>query len=138
MEAHIKWLSGLALAGKGSSNHWVPMDGPEKNGGFNAATRPLELLLIGLGGCTGMDVLSILKKKRIQFDDFEIKLEAEQAGEYPKVFTRIKIKFIVYGKNINPQNIERAIELSENKYCSASAMLKHTAQIDTSYEIKEK
>lgn len=138
MEAHIKWLSGLALVGKGSTNHWIPIDGPENLGGFSAASRPLELLLIGLGGCTGMDVLSIMRKKRVPFDDFEIKLEAEQAKEYPKVFTKIRIKFIVYGKSINKVDIERAIELSETKYCSASAMLRQSAQIETSYEILEK
>jgi len=138
MEAHIKMIDGISLVGKGSTNHWIPMDGPEKLGGFNAASRPMELLLIGLGGCTGMDVVSILQKKRVSLTDFEMKLSAEQADEYPKVFTKIKIKFLVYGKNINAKDVERAIELSENKYCSASAMLKHTAQIETSYEIIEK
>ncbi len=137
MEANIKWLNGLTVIGKGSSNHWIPMDSPENHGGSNAGSRPLELLLIGLGGCTGMDVLSIMQKKRVPFDDFEMHLTAEQAEDYPKVFTNISIKYIIFGKGINPKDIERAIELSETKYCSASAMLKHSAKITTSYEIKE-
>jgi putative redox protein len=135
MEAHIKMLSGLSLVGKGSTNHWIPMDASEDLGGSNAASRPMELLLIGLGGCTGMDVLSIMQKMKVPFDDFEIKLDAERSAEHPKVFTKIKIKFIIYGKNINEKNVQRAIELSETKYCGASAMLKHTAQIETSYSI---
>ena len=138
MEAHIKWIDGLTLAGKGATNHWITMDASEELGGFNAASRPMELLLIGLGGCTGMDVLSIMKKMRVPFNDFEIKLDAERAPDHPKVFTKIKIKFIIYGKDIDKKSVERAIELSEAKYCSASAMLKHAAQIETSYEIKEK
>jgi len=137
MNAHIKWIDGMALAGKAATNHWVMMDGPENLEGFDAASRPLELVLIGLGGCTGMDVLSILKKKRVPLTDFEMKLEAEQAGDYPKVFTKIMIKFILYGKGINPQDVERAIELSETKYCSASAMLRKTAHITTEYEIRD-
>lgn len=137
MEAHVKMITGLSLAGKGTSNHWIAMDAAEDLGGANAASRPLELLLIGLGGCTGMDVLSIMQKMKVPYTDFEIKLNAERANEHPKVFTKIKIKYLIYGKNINPLNVERAIELSETKYCSATAMLKHTAQIETSYEIIE-
>jgi len=137
MKANVKWVSGLSLMGKGGSNHWIPMDANEELGGFNAASRPMELFLIGLGGCTGMDVLSILKKKRIPLTDFEIQVEAEQAEDYPKIFTKIKIHFIVHGKNINKIDVERAIELSETKYCSASAMLRKTAQMETSYQIIE-
>ena len=137
MKANIRWLGGLSLVGKGSTNHWIPMDSPESHGGFDAASRPLELLLIGLGGCTGMDVLSILQKKRVSIQDFQVELEAEQADEFPKVFTRVTIKFIVYGNGINPKDVERAIELSETKYCSASAMLRHSVKIETSFEIKK-
>lgn len=137
MNAQIKWIDGVALVGKGATNHWITMDGPEHLDGYDAASRPLELILIGLGGCTGMDVLSILRKKRVPFTDFEISIAAEQASEYPKVFTKIAIKFIVYGTGINHQDVERAIELSETKYCAASAMLKKTADITTEYEIRE-
>ncbi len=138
MNAKIKMVSGLTMLGKADSNHWLPMDAAEKVGGEGGATRPMELLLIGLGGCTGMDVISIMKKKRVPFVDFEVELEAEQAEEYPKVFTTIKLNFKIYGKNIHKKDVERAIELSETKYCSASAMLKKTAEIVTAYEIIDK
>ncbi|MBN2013420.1 OsmC family protein [candidate division KSB1 bacterium] len=137
MEAHVKLVEGISLVGRANSNHWIPMDGPETTGGNDAASRPVELVLIGLGGCTGMDVLSILQKKRVPFTDFEVKLDSERAEDHPKVFTKIKIHFIVYGTGINPKDVERAIELSETKYCPVSAMLKHSAIIETSYEIKE-
>lgn len=138
MEAKIKWLDGMALLGKGETNHWIPMDSSKDSGGFNTGSRPLELLLIGLGGCTGMDVISILKKKRVPFDDFEISLNAERAETHPKVFTKINIKFTIYGENIKETDVARAIELSETKYCPATAMLNHTVKIETSFEIKGK
>ena len=138
MNAKVKMVSGLTMLGKGGSNHWLPMDAEEKVGGENGATRPMELILVGLGGCTGMDVVSIMKKKRVPFVDFEVELEADRAEEYPKVFTKIKIHFKIYGKNINSKDVERAIELSETKYCSASEMLRKTAEIVTTYEIIDK
>ncbi len=137
MDARVKLADGMTFVGKASSNHWVVMDGPERTGGSDAGTRPMELILIGLGGCTGMDVVSIMRKKRVPFTRFEIELDSEQANEYPKVFTRIKVKYIVYGKNINQKDVERAIELSETKYCSVTAMLSKTATIESSYEIRD-
>ena len=127
----------MAMIGKGDTNHWVPMDGPESLGGFSAGMRPMEMVLLGLGGCTAMDVLSIMRKKRVPFRDFEIKMKADRADDHPKVFTKIEIIFIVYGQNINERDVERAIELSETKYCSASAMLSKTAEIVTRFEIVE-
>jgi putative redox protein len=97
----------------------------------------LELILMGLGGCTSMDVLSILQKKRVHLDDYEVQLEAERAQDHPKVFTVIKLRFVFYGKNIPKEAVKRAIELSETKYCSASAMLSKTAKMVVEYEIKE-
>ena len=137
MKVELKQIDGLALAGKGDSGHWVNMDGPALLGGADAGTRPLELFLMGLGGCTSMDVISIIKKKRVKLDNFECHLEAERAKEHPKVFTKVKINFIFWGKDIPKQAVERAIELSETTYCSASAMLKKTVDIETSYEIRE-
>lgn len=137
MEAIIKQVDGLSLMGKAGSNHWIAMDAAEDVGGNNAGTRPLELLLLGLGGCTAMDVISILKKKRSPVKNITISLKTDRAKEYPKVFTNIKLKFIVSGdkENIKPRDVERAIELSSTQYCSASAMLKKTAKIEYEYEI---
>ncbi|MBN2411960.1 OsmC family protein [candidate division KSB1 bacterium] len=137
MKAEIKQINGLSLAGKGDSGHWVTMDGPALLGGADAGARPLELFLMGLGGCTSMDVISIIRKKRIKLDNFECHLEAERKDEHPKVFTKLKIHFIFWGKDIPREAVERAIELSETTYCSASAMLKKAVDIETSYEIRE-
>ena len=138
MKATIKQVDGLTLMGKGGSNHWLPMDTIEDFGGSNAATKPMELILLGLGGCTSMDVLSILKKKRTPITNFEMEVEAEQAENFPKVFTKINIKYIFYGdkSNVKTRDIEHAIDLSSNVYCSASAMLKATVDIHHEYEIK--
>ncbi len=137
MKAEIKQINGLSLAGKGDSGHWVVMDGPAMLGGADAGAKPLELFLMGLGGCTSMDVISILRKKRVKLDDFECHLEAERREEHPKVFTKVTIHFIFWGKNISREAVERSIELSETTYCSASAMLKKAVDIKTSYEIRE-
>lgn len=137
MKIDVKWLNDMTFNTKGDSNHWVTMDADPKVGGSNAASRPMELILMGLGGCTGMDVVSILKKMRAPLDNFEIEIEADRTDEHPKIFTKIHIKYIFYGKGLKIQNIERAIELSEGTYCSVSAMLKKTAELSTSYEIRE-
>ena len=137
MKVTLKQISGLAMAGTSDSKHWVTMDGPEKFGGFSAGSRPMELLLIAVAGCTGMDVISILRKKRVKFEDFSIEVEAEQAEEHPKVFTEIKIHYLITGRNIRKVDVENAIELSESKYCSATIMLKKSADITSTYEIIE-
>ncbi len=137
MKAMLKQVHGLALAGKADSNHWVAMDGAPEHGGFDAGIRPMELVLLGLGGCTSMDVISILEKMHVPLEDFECHLEADRAPDHPKVFTKIRIKFVFFGKGISNQAVERAITLSETKYCSASAMLGKTAEISTEYEIRE-
>jgi putative redox protein len=113
------------------------MDGPEELGGHNAGSRPMELLLMSLAGCTAMDVISILKKKRAPVSDFEMELEAERAADHPKIFTRIHIKYIVYGHGVKQDDVQRAIELSVTKYCSVHAMLHHAAEITTEFEIRE-
>lgn len=139
MKATIKQVRGLTLVGKASSNHWVPMDTVEELDGQNAGTKPLELVLLGLGGCTSMDVISILTKMRSPIKDFEMELEAEQAPQHPKVFTRIHMKYIFYGdkEKIKIKDIERAIELSESTYCSVSNMLGKTVPITREYEIRD-
>ena len=135
MNVTLKQINGLAMAAVADSGHWVTTDGPKKFGGHSAGPRPMELLLMSLASCTGMDVVSILSKKRVKLDDFSLEVEARQAQEHPKVFTEIKIHYIFEGDNIRSTDVERAIELSESKYCSASTMLKASASISHDYEI---
>ncbi len=137
MKALIKQVEGLSLVGKGNSNHWIAMDGEKTFGGAEAATKPMELLLLGLGGCTSMDTLSILRKMRENVFDYEMQLESERADEHPMVFTKIHLKDTFYGKNINADNVKKAIELSMIRYCAATAMLQKTAEITYDFEIKE-
>ncbi len=135
MEVMIRQIKGLSLAAKGNTNHWVTMDTEEKHGGEYAASKPMELILMGLGGCTGMDVLSILTKMKVHLDNISINVSAEQAEDYPKVFTKIHILYQFFGKQINEENVKKAIELSRTKYCSVYAMLIKSVQIDHSYQI---
>ncbi len=135
MKVNLRQISGLAMAAVSDSGHWVTMDGPEKFGGFSAGSRPMELVLMGLAGCTSMDVISILMKKRVKLEDFQMEVEADNAPEHPKIFTNIKLTYIIKGKGIKPSDVEQAIELSENKYCSASAMLRKSANITIDYRI---
>ena len=135
MKAVVRRIDGIAMAGKADSSHWIPMDGPADLGGHDAGARPLELLLIGLGGCSGMDVLSILKKKRVQLDDFEITLEAERAETYPRVFTSIRVVYHFWGADLPLDALKQAVELSETKYCSATAMLRKAAPVESRIEV---
>jgi putative redox protein len=135
--AFLKHFHGLAFAAKGDSNHWVVIDGPEHVGGNNAGSRPKELLLMGLAGCTASDVVSILKKKRVPLQGFEMNVTAEEVDEHPKVFRSINLEYVVYGNGISPSDVERAIELSTNKYCAVSVMLKPAVTITHSYRIEE-
>jgi putative redox protein len=136
MMAIIKQVEGLTFVGKTDSNHWVTIDGPKEFYGSAAAPRPKELLLLSLGSCTGSDVAAILNKKRIKPTKFELHLKAEEAPEHPKVFTKIHIKFIFEGKELDSKQLERAIELSQNKYCPITQMLKNSVEISSSYTIK--
>lgn len=136
-KAIVKQIKGITFAGKTDSNHWVTMDGPENFGGSNAGIRPKELLMLSLGGCTGSDVISILGKKKIKLDGFEINISAEQQDEHPQVFTKMNLEYVFYGKNIPAKDIERAIELSLTKYCSVTAMLQKAMPIEHSYRIVE-
>ncbi len=134
--ATIKQVQGITFAAKGESNHWVMMDGPETFEGANAGSRPKELLLFALAGCTGSDVASILKKMRAPLRGFEIRLTAHEQDEHPKVFKDIHIEYIFFGNGIAPKDVEKAIELSTTKYCSVSAMLKPAVNITHSYKIE--
>jgi putative redox protein len=135
-QALVKQVAGITFAGKADSNHWVVMDGPTAFGGSDAGTRPKELLLIALGGCTGSDVASILKKKRVALDRFDIHLTAEQTEEHPQVYTSIHMELVFRGDGIRPEDVERAIELSQTKYCSVSAMLRPAVAITHAYRIE--
>ena len=133
--AVVRQVSGITFAGKTDTNHWVMIDGPEKFGGSGAGTRPKELVLIALGGCAASDVVSILRKKRAPLAGCEVRLNANSKDEHPTVYTDIHMNFVVYGDGIEPQDVERAIELSTTKYCAVSAMLKDSVPITHSYRI---
>ena len=135
MKAEVYMVTGLSFVGKADSNHWVAMDGPPEFGGAAAGPRPMELLLIGLVGCTGMDVVSILAKKRVPLREFRVAVEAARAPDHPKVFTDIKISYYFRGDGLKEKDVTRAIELSQEKYCSASAMFSRTGTINYEYEI---
>lgn len=137
MKGRVKWIDGMAFVGESHSGHAVVMDGAPEFGGRNIGIRPMELVLLGMGGCTAFDVISILKKKRQAVVDCVAELEAERAETEPKVFTKIHVHFIVKGFQVDPQAVKRAIELSAEKYCSASIMLGKTAAITHDFEIIE-
>jgi putative redox protein len=135
MKARVKWVEQASFLGETESNHAVLMDGPPTAGGRNLGPRPMEMLLIGTGGCTAFDVVSILKKSRQAISDCYVELTAERAETEPKVFTKIHMHFVVKGKDIKPEAVEKAIKLSAKKYCSASIMLCHTAAITHDFEV---
>jgi putative redox protein len=137
MKARVKWIDGVAMLGESGSGHGVVMDGPPELGGRNVGVRPMEMLLIGMGGCTEFDVLLILRKARQAVTDCVVELEAHRAESDPKVFTRIHIHFVLTGHDLDPRQVERAIKLSAEKYCSASIMLGATATITHDFEIRD-
>lgn len=138
MKASVKWAGeGVSFAGKTETGHTVVMDGPPDFGGRNLGARPMELVLLGMGGCTSFDVVQILRKSRQDIVDCVAELDAQRAETDPKVFTKIHVHFIVTGRNLNPAQVERAVTLSAEKYCSASIMLGKTATITHDFEIVE-
>ena len=137
MKARIEWKDGASFLATSGSGHAVLMDGPPEGGGENRGPRPMEMLLMGTGGCAAFDVVLILRKSRQNVSNWELEIEAERAQQEPKVFTRLHLHFIVTGKNLNPSQVERAIRLSAEKYCSASIMLGKTAVLTHDYEIVE-
>ena len=137
MKARVVWVENAKFLGESGSGHTVLMDGPPEAGGGNLGIRPMEMLLVGMGGCTAFDIVQILKKGRHDVRDCELRLEAERAETDPKVFTKIHIHYLVKGKNLSDAVVKRAIDLSAEKYCSASIMLGKTAEITHDYEIVE-
>lgn len=135
-KVYLRQLRGNTLIAKGKSNHWVILDTKEENGGSNAGSTPKELLLMALAGCTSMDVISILKKKRAPLVAYECTISANEAQEHPKKYTAIHIEYILYGDGLQPSDVERAIELSRTKYCSVSAQLEAGTTLTHSYRIE--
>ncbi len=137
MHATVKWVDGAQFIGESGSGHSVVMDGPPDHGGRNLGVRPMEMLLLGLGGCSSFDVMSILTKARQAVTDCRVELEAERAEGVPSPFTKIHMQFIVTGKDLKETQVKRAVELSATKYCSASIMLEAAGvEITHSYEIR--
>ncbi|MBF0621549.1 MAG: OsmC family protein [Magnetococcales bacterium] len=136
-KARIKLIEGIQMLGESGSGHTVVMDAAPEMGGRNMGVRPMELLLIGMGGCTSIDVLNILRKGRHDVKDCDVSVSGKRADTEPKVYTDITVHFKITGTKIPEKAVQRAISLSEEKYCSASIMLGKTAQIHTSYEIIE-
>ncbi len=138
MQATVKWIDGAMFVGESGSGHSVVMDGPEDLGGRNLGPRPMEMLLLGTGGCAMYDVLSVLRKARQQVRDCRVEIQAERADAVPAVFTTINMHFIVTGTALKESHVRRAVELSADKYCSASIMLAAAGvELTHSYAIEE-
>lgn len=136
-EAKVTYVDGLQFVAVATSGHAVVMDGDIEVGGRDTGPRPMEMLLMGIGGCSGMDVASILKKKKQEVKGLEINVKGQKAGNYPKKFTDINLEFVVRGKNIADDAVKRAVELSMEKYCSVKATLEGSAKITYNYRIIE-
>jgi putative redox protein len=137
MKARIKWIEDVMFVGESGSGHSVVMDGAPEAGGRNLGIRPTEMVLLGLGGCTAFDVVLILKRGRENITDCVVELDAERAQTDPKVFTKIVMRYIVTGRGLDPKKVERAMQLSAEKYCTVSAMIGKTAQIEHAIEIRD-
>jgi len=135
MKCRIKWLDHMSFVGESDSGHSVVMDGAPEAGGRNLGVRPMEMVLLGLGGCTSFDVISILQKSRQPVSDCIVEIEAERADSVPKVFTKIHIHFIVSGRGLDESKVDRAVNLSADKYCSVSRMLEKAATITHDFEV---
>ena len=138
MKVYLKQINGITTVGKANSNHWIVMDGGEQFGGSKAASTPMELLLMSLAGCTSADVISIIDKMRLNYNKYEVLVSAERAEEHPKVYTKIHIDYYIFGEDIKEESFKRAIELSQEKYCSISAMLNKAVDITYAYHINKK
>lgn len=136
-KAKITFVNGMQFVGEADSGHAIVMDGPPEAGGKNTGLRPMELLLTGIGGCSGMDIISILKKKKEMVTGLEINVNGQKAESYPQKFTEIGIEFIIKGNNISESAVKRAVELSMGKYCSVKATLEGSAKINYAYKIIE-
>lgn len=138
MQVKVKWVDGVQFVAESGTGHSVVLDGPEASGGRNTGPRPMEMLLMGLGGCSSYDVVTILQKSRQQLVDCAVDIQAERVDSIPAVFSKIHLHFVVTGKDLKPNQVERAVQLSAEKYCSASIMLGQAGvEITHSHEIIE-
>ncbi len=137
IEAKVKLVQGMQFEGRATSGHTLTMDADEESGGGNAGFRPMELLLVGFGGCSGMDVISLLRKKRQPVTGFEINVKGEKTDDYPKIYKQVHIEYVVKGKGVQKEAVERAISLSLDKYCSVGATLAKAGTITHSFRIVE-
>lgn len=135
MKTRVKWVENVTFLGESASGHAIVMDGSEEHGGRNLGPRPMELLLLGMGGCTAFDVIHMLKKARQPVEDCVVEIEAARSEDVPKVYTRIHAHFIVTGQGLKESQVKRAVSLSAEKYCSASIMLGKTAEITHDYTV---
>jgi putative redox protein len=138
MKARIKWIEDVMFLGESGSGHSIVMDGAPEAGGRNLGFRPMEMLLLGLGGCSAFDVMMILKRSREEVTDCVVDLEGERAASDPKVFTKVTLRYIVTGRGLDRKKVERAVQLSADKYCSASAMFGKTAELTHTIEIRDR
>lgn len=135
MQINITWVNNKHFRGRNSKGVEIPMDASLEHGGEDKGPAPMEILAMGMGGCTAMDVIELLKKMRQEVTHFEIAISIERASDHPKVFTKVILEYKIYGNNIDEKNVQRAIELSRDKYCSGIAMVRKTAEIETRYSI---
>jgi len=137
MKARVKWIQDVMFLGESGSGHSVIMDGAPEAGGRNLGFRPMEMLLLGLAGCSAFDVVMILRRGRENVTDCVVEVDADRATTDPKIFTQVRLRYVVTGRALDPQKVERAVKLSEEKYCSASAIIGKTAQMTHTIEIVE-
>ncbi len=137
MKATVKWLDHMSFVGESGSGHSVVMDGAPDVGGRNMGVRPMEMVLLGLGGCTSFDLVLILQRQRQAVADIQVEIEAERADKAPRVFTKIHVHYVVKGSGLDPKKVERAVNMTADKYCSVSIMLSASVEISHDFEIIE-
>ncbi|PCJ86929.1 MAG: peroxiredoxin [Thiotrichaceae bacterium] len=137
MKAVVKWLDNMSFVGESESGHSVVMDGPPESGGRNLGIRPMEMVLLGMGGCTAFDVVLILKRQRQLITDCQVELSSERADEAPKVFTKIHVHYVVKGKGLDAKKVARAVDMTAEKYCSVSIMLAQSVDVTHDFKIIE-
>jgi len=135
LEANVRWVQKMQFVGTAGSSHSVVLDTTPDHGGTDTGTKPMELLLVALGGCTGMDVVSLLTKMRVNFTGLELRVRAERSPTHPMVYTKIDLEYIITGPAVDEEMVKRAIELSQEKYCSVSAMLRQSCPVNYSWQI---
>jgi putative redox protein len=137
LEARVRWVSDMQFVGVSGSNHALVMDTGAEHQGNDTGAAPMELLLVALAGCTGMDVVSLLKKMRVKFSGLELRVKGERRDEHPRIFTKIDLEYIIYGKEVDEVAVKRAVELSQEKYCSVTGMIKQTCPVNYIYRITQ-